>query len=166
MSQFSVFIHQHFGTNPNQTVADIIVGLIPDTGTLGQVKEIVADAVAVMEGTGLTGDQKKMLVTTVVNFALQAAHINIPASLVSFLIEEAVLLLKGGKSSPTPVPAPTPAPVVPYGVVMAGALPADAVLLSFGFKSGDAKWTGPNEWQVTDARTVLGSPWTLVGNIA
>ena len=111
MSRFSVFIHQRFGTDPSQSVADILIKFIPDTGTLGQAKEIIQDAVAVIEGTGLTGDQKKMLVTAIVNFALKAAHINIPASVISYLIEEAVLLLKGGQKS-TSEPTP-PLPVDP-----------------------------------------------------
>lgn len=106
MSRFSVFVHEHFGTGtPNETAADIIVRHIPDTGQLAIVKEVASDVVAVMEGTGIPGDEKKKLATLAVNFALVAAHVSVPASIVSYIIEEAVLLLKGGKAS-TPVAAP------------------------------------------------------------
>lgn len=111
MSRLTQFIHDRFGTGAaNESAADIVLRYIPDTGSLGAVKEVVTDVVAVMQGTGLSGDEKKKLATVVITGALAAMHLNVPAAVVSFLIEEAVLLLKGGKSTPKPAPAPSPAP--------------------------------------------------------
>jgi len=153
-------MHHQFGTSPTQTVADIVLQYIPDTGKIGQAKEIVADLVAIAEGTGLSGDQKKKLVTSIVTVALAAMHVSLPASVIAFLIEEAVVLLKGGKQSPpAPPPPPPPAPPAPpppyslgasYEHLFPNPIPDDSELKALGFQPGDFVFSRADlsEWAV------------------
>lgn len=114
MSWFSKFVRDHFATNTSETAAQVLERIAGQA--YPQIQEYASEVVAMMAATGgkLSKDQQQMLATEIIkNAAAMVFHVNLPDVAVNFLVEEAWLLLSGGKSKSNPLPSPVPPPATP-----------------------------------------------------
>lgn len=98
MSRLSAFVRKQFGQSATDTVEKVLGRVLGDKA--GEVREIVSDVAASLEVGATTGADKEEIATRIILELVEKEFgIKLPASIVKFLINEAVLLLKGGKKS-------------------------------------------------------------------